>query len=151
MLKEIFVDIQGFIGMYQVSNFGNIKSFRRKETIILKPFKDTNGYHRVSLCGKDYAVHRLVANAFLPKIENKDLVNHKDLNKTNNNIENLEWCNSRENATHYHNSENPCVQITEANTYSVKIYKNKKQVHLGTFKTLELANYTYKNAISKLR
>lgn len=151
MLKEIFVDIQGFIGMYQVSNFGNIKSFRRKKPIILKPFKDTNGYHRVTLCGKDYAVHRIVANAFLPKIENKDLVNHKDLNKTNNHIENLEWCNCRENVTHYHNSENPCVQITEANTYSVKIYKNKKQVHLGTFKTLELANYTYKNAISKLR
>ena len=73
MLKEIYVDIQGFIGLYKISNFGNVKSFRRKEPIILSPFKDTNGYHRVSLCGKDYSVHRLVANAFLPKIENKDL------------------------------------------------------------------------------
>jgi hypothetical protein len=150
MLKETFVDIQGFIGLYQVSNFGNIKSFRRKEPIILTPFKDTNGYHRVTLCGKDYAVHRLVAYAFLPKIENKDIVNHKDLNKTNNFIDNLEWCNTRENALHYHNSDNPCVQVTEAKTYSVKIYKNRKQVHLGTFKTLQEANCVYMDEFAKL-
>jgi hypothetical protein len=150
MLKEIYVDIQGFIGLYKISNFGNVKSFRRKEPIILSPFKDTNGYHRVSLCGKDYSVHRLVANAFLPKIENKDLVNHKDLVKTNNSIDNLEWCNNRENVLHYFNSDNPCVQVTKANTYSVKIYKNKKQVHLGTFKTLEQANNIYKMELSQL-
>jgi hypothetical protein len=150
MLKEIYVDIQGFIGLYKISNFGNVKSFRRKEPIILSPFKDTNGYHRVSLCGKDYSVHRLVANAFLPKIENKDLVNHKDLVKTNNRIDNLEWCNNRENVLHYFNSDNPCVQVTKANTYSVKIYKNKKQVHLGTFKTLEQANNIYKMELSQL-
>ena len=150
MLKEIYVDIQGFIRLYKISNFGNVKSFRRKEAIILSPFKDTNGYHRVSLCGKDYSVHRLVANAFLPKIENKDLVNHKDLVKTNNRIDNLEWCNNRENVLHYFNSDNPCVQVTKANTYSVKIYKNKKQVHLGTFKTLEQANNIYKMELSQL-
>ena len=150
MLKEIYVDIQGFIGLYQISNFGNVKSFRRKETIILTPFKDTNGYHRVSLCGKDYSVHRLVANAFLSKIENKDLVNHKDLVKTNNMVDNLEWCNNRENILHYFNSNNPCVQVTKANTYSVKIYKNKKQVHLGTFKTLQEANNIYKMELSQL-
>jgi len=150
MLKEIYVDIQGFIGLYQVSNYGNIKSFRRKEPIILKPFKDTNGYHRVTLCKRDYAVHRIVANAFLPKIENKDLVNHKDLDKTNNILTNLEWCNNRENVLHYFNSDNPCVQITKAKTYSVKIYKNKKQVHLGTFKTLEEANSIYKLEMSQL-
>ena len=150
MLKEIYVDLQGFIGLYKISNFGNVKSFRRKEPIILTPFKDTNGYCRVSLCGKDYSVHRLVANAFLPKIENKDLVNHKDLVKTNNRIDNLEWCNNRENVLHYFNSDNPCVQVTKANTYSVKIYKNKKQVHLGTFKTLEQANNIYKMELSQL-
>ena len=150
MLKEIYVDIQGFIGLYKISNFGNVKSYRRKEPIILSPFKDTNGYHRVSLCGKDYSVHRLVANAFLHKIENKDLVNHKDLIKTNNRIDNLEWCNNRENILHYFNSNNPCVQVTKANTYSVKIYKNKKQVHLGTFKTLEQANNIYKMELSQL-
>ena len=150
MLKEIYVDIQGFIGLYKISNFGNVKSYRKKEPIILSPFKDTKGYHRVSLCGKDYSVHRLVANAFLPKIDNKDLVNHKDLIKTNNRVDNLEWCNNRENVLHYFNSNNPCVQVTKANTYSVKIYKNKKQVHLGTFKTLEQANYIYKMELSQL-
>lgn len=150
MLKEIFVDIQGFIGLYQISNFGNIKSFRRKEPIILKPFKDTNGYHRVTLCKKDYSVHRLVANAFLPKIESKDLVNHIDLNKTNNRVDNLEWCNNRENILHYFKSENPCVKFTDAKTYSVKLYKNRKQVHLGTFKTLEEANNIYRLEVAKL-
>ena len=150
MLEEKFVDIQGFIGMYQVSNFGNIKSFRREVPIILKPFKDTNGYYRVSLCGKDYPIHRLVANAFLPKIENKDIVNHKDLTKTNNNISNLEWCNNRENTNHYHNRENPCVQLTKHKNYAVKIYKNKKQVYLGTFKTIEEANNVYQNEILNL-
>ena len=150
MLKEIYLNIEGFLGIYQVSNLGNIKSLRRKEPIILKPFKDTGGYHRVSLCGKDYSVHRIVANAFLPKIKNKDMVNHKDYDKTNNTVTNLEWCNNRENILHYFNSENPCVQITKANTYSVKIYKNRKQVHIGTFKTLEEANMVYKNELIKL-
>ena len=143
MLKEIFIDIQGFIGLYQVSNFGNIKSLRKDVPIILKPFKDTNGYYRVSLYNKDYSVHRLVANAFLPKIENKDVVNHLDLIKTNNNVLNLQWCNNRENTNHYHNRLNPGVHITKNNRFLVKIYKNKKQCYLGTFDTINEASERY--------
>ena len=94
-MEEIWKDIKGYEGLYQVSNLGRVKSKRT----ILKPAKCE--YLKVSLCKKGsqntYYVHRLVATAFLSNENNYTHVNHKDENKYNNNVDNLEWCDSKYN------------------------------------------------------
>lgn len=92
---EIWKDIVGYEGLYQVSNLGRVKSsFRYKK--ILKQFEDNKDYLRVTLYknnkSKSIKVHKLVAEAFIPNPNNYNCVNHKDENKTNNNVENLEFC-----------------------------------------------------------
>lgn len=89
---------------YMVSNKGNVKSLNYKQTgleKIMKQKKRKNGYCEISLRNKDggrwFLVHRLVAMAFIPNPENKPQVNHKDENKENNSVENLEWMTSQEN------------------------------------------------------
>ena len=97
---EIYKDIQGYEG-YQVSNHGNIKSLgngkSRKEKI-LKPVNTTKCYLQVELSKqgkrKKYLVHRLVAQAFIDNPNNLPQVNHKDEDKTNNHVTNLEWCDA---------------------------------------------------------
>ena len=96
---EVWKDIAGYEGLYQVSNLGRVKSLRnnkmRKEKI-LKVKKNTTGYLYLSLyknnVGKNYLLHRLVAKTFLKNPNNYPCINHKDENKENNNINNLEWC-----------------------------------------------------------
>ena len=92
-MEEIWKDIEGYEGLYQVSNMGRVKSVR-KNIILSQSIK--NGYKRVALCAnnnpKDYYIHRLVATAFIPNHDNLPQVNHKDENKTNNCVNNLEWC-----------------------------------------------------------
>lgn len=93
-MEEIWKDIEGYEGLYQVSNMGRVKSVRKN--IILKNSIARNGYKRVHLYknkkGKHFQIHRLVANAFIPNPDNLPQVNHKDENKLNNCADNLEWC-----------------------------------------------------------
>lgn len=105
-MKEVWKDIEGYEGLYQVSNLGRVKSLPRtkktksgvtyitKEKILM--FRNCAGYNRCSLTknnkSKNIYVHRLVARAFIPNPKNYKYINHKDCNPSNNKIENLEWC-----------------------------------------------------------
>lgn len=89
---------------YFVSNYGSVISLYRNNPIILQPFLCGSGgsqYYYVSICGKDYRINRLVAQAFLPNPENKPFVHHKDHNKLNNHYSNLEWATPKENIEAY--------------------------------------------------
>ena len=101
-MKEIWRDKKYYEGRYQVSNCGRVKSLKRKNVLkekILKPYVDKDGYLTVALNNprKTFLVHRLVAEAFIPNPDNLPCVNHKDENKQNNVVSNLEWCDRKYN------------------------------------------------------
>lgn len=112
-MNEIWKDIKGYEGQYQVSNLGRVKSLDRYvpcnrgvtllKSQIMKPM-ERKGYLRVSLSkdNKDtaFSIHRLVADAFVDNPDNKPQVNHIDGNKQNNIASNLEWCTNGENQLH---------------------------------------------------
>lgn len=115
MLNEIWVDIKGYEGYYQVNNLGDIRSMDRvliypdgskknKKGILKKYSNLKNGYLLCSLNKnhktKALLVHTIVAMAFIPNPYNKSQVNHKDGNKKNNKVENLEWVTPSENQLH---------------------------------------------------
>ena len=117
-MQEIWKDIIGYEGTYQVSNLGNVRSLHwnhSNKIRLLTPFLNS-GYLRVGFRTnnvlKNYLIHVLVANAFIPNPESKPQVNHKDGNKLNNNVSNLEWVSASENVVHAktHNliNKNPC-------------------------------------------
>lgn len=108
-MKEVWKDIEGYEGLYQVSNLGQVRSFprqgtRTKQIHILKPMFNHKGYLQVNLMKKgkmsSRRIHRLVAKAFIPNKERKEQVNHINGVKTDNRVENLEWCTNQENMTH---------------------------------------------------
>lgn len=100
---EIWKDIVGYEGFYQVSNLGNVRSLDRidcknhfREGKVCKKIFTEDGYYKVSLnkdsIEKRFFIHRLVAIHFIDNPNNLECVNHKDENKINNSVENLEWC-----------------------------------------------------------
>lgn len=113
-MEETWKSVVGYEGLYEVSNLGNVRSVDRtlnckdgkikhRKGHLLSP-KTDEGYFRVSL-SKDgvkklYKVHRLVAMAFIPNPDNLPVVNHKDEDKKNNKVENLEWCTVQYNSTY---------------------------------------------------
>ena len=90
--KEEFRDIPGYEGLYEVSNLGRV----RRNGRILKPLKHRDGYLKIDLnkqgIRKGVYIHRLVGLAFIPNPDNLPCINHKDEDKTNNTVKNLEWC-----------------------------------------------------------
>ena len=118
-MKEVWKDIKGFEGRYQVSNFGNVMSLNYNKTgkkRLLKPSKHyKNGYLLVGLHKdgkvKMYLVHRLVAQAFLENPHKYKEINHLDECKTNNAINNLEWCDRKYNCNYGTRTERTCRAI----------------------------------------
>ena len=102
--NEEWKDIENYEGIYQVSNFGRIKSFHEDKIRICKPSISNMGYLKVTLCKngvkKSFAVHILVARAFILNPENKPQVNHKNCDKLNCTVDNLEWVTNGENQSH---------------------------------------------------
>ena len=102
--KETWKPVVGYEGLYEVSSKGDVRNLKTGR--ILKPFYNTKGYVMVNLTSTSNdktkkLVHRLVAQAFIPNNDqSKTLINHKDENKRNNSVANLEWCTYKYNANY---------------------------------------------------
>jgi hypothetical protein len=153
-MQEIWKDVKGYEGLYQVSSLGKVKSLSREvkgrgnskrllPERILKPTNNGHGYELVMLSKKGKTkgkvVHRLVAEAFIPNPDNKKEVNHIDGIKDENYVENLEWVTRKENCRHAH--ENGFVKISKgANHYkSKKVYSERLDKEFVSIK--EAADY----------
>ena len=147
--SEIWKDVAGYDGFYQVSNKGNVRSVARKDSIgrkrgglILKPAYDRGGYLTVGLCkngkSKTKNVHRLVAETFIPNTKGFLEVNHKDENKSNNRVENLEWCTREYNVNYGTRTEKVCKKVRAVNiktgdvvTFNSTVEAGRKGYHCG--------------------
>lgn len=110
-MPEIWKDVKGYEGLYQISNFGKVKSLERSvkfghskrivEETLLHPTDNGNGYKIVGLRKngkrKNFYIHRLIAEAFIPNPLNLKYINHIDFNRSNNSVGNLEWCTQKDN------------------------------------------------------
>ena len=116
-MNEEWRQIQGYEGLYEVSNLGRVKSLERYDKMgrlikekTLNPRKHKKGYLYVGLSKdgiqKKYSIHRLVAIAFIPNPNNLPQVNHKDENKENNCLDNLEWCTNEYNCNYGNHGKN---------------------------------------------
>lgn len=103
-MKEVEREIENYEGLYTVSDMGNVYSYRRGKKYKMVGQLNHRGYHVVGLTknkqARGFMVHRLVASAFIPSVDGKDYVNHKDFSKLNNCVDNLEWMTHRENLEH---------------------------------------------------
>ena len=142
MINEEWRDVKGYEGFYQVSNSGRVKSllyhtrhgiFSRDK--VLSP-TNRDGYRLVGFQVKNsrrtLSVHRLVAEAFLPNFEGKKEVNHKDFNRSNNRVDNLEWCTPVENnhhtlnagrANHARGEQTGSAKLTESQVKRIRLMK----------------------------
>lgn len=132
-MQEIWKDVKGYEGRYQVSNLGRVKSLnylQKGKEQILKATK-IKGYLVVNLYkegkAKIYTIHRLVAKTFIENPDNLPQVNHKDECKTNNIVDNLEWCSAKYN-NNYGSRTQRCV---DSNTNNPKFSKKVLCVETG--------------------
>lgn len=104
-MEEIWKDVPCFEGKYQVSSLGRLKRYHNGKYVIMAARHRGHSYLGVTLTKnefkKDFYIHRLVAEVFIPNPNGLPQVNHKDFNKENNTIDNLEWCTGPENVKHY--------------------------------------------------
>ena len=139
---EEWRDIEGYEGLYQVSNLGRIKSFRdnhynfREKILKLKYHND--GYVYINLCKdhnqKTFRVHKLVAQAFIPNPKKYNEINHKDENKQNNKAENLEWCD-REYNNNYGTKKDRFIDTRGTKVRCIntgKIYRSTREASRDT-------------------
>ena len=165
-MKETWRDIKGYEGKYKVSNLGNVKSFKKevKGRLLSMPQKD-NGYLVTTLfkggrgTGKQFTIHRLVAEAFLDEKEGCNIVNHLDGNKTNNDVRNLEWTTYKGNYKHAYEmklridpkGEGNCNSIL--NEQIVRMIRNWNETNPAYFTDEKLARCfgVKRNTINSIR
>ena len=132
-MSEIWKTIKEYNGDYEVSNYGNVRTNIGTTPRLLKPYF-LDGYAFVHLRGKNIRIHRLVAAAFIENPNNYECVNHKDYNRLNNHVENLEWCTKKYNAIysrtrfikpHASTRTLKYIRQTKSNTYQVQIRSRK--------------------------
>jgi hypothetical protein len=140
---EIWKNITGYDGKYQVSNYGRVKNIRTKNFLgcnaksgytIVNLFKDSKQ--------KSFGIHRLVAKEFLNNFDKDLMVNHIDFNKSNNHVNNLEMVTNRENQCHSVKSKNKYIGVSFHSIYKVwtaQIMINGKLKYIGRFKSEEEA------------
>lgn len=133
---EIWRDIEGFEGKYQISNLGRVKSLRFNKSTrskILKNAINNYGYHTVTLYNDSSRyvkqIHRLVAETFIKNEDIKPHVNHIDGNKSNNNVNNLEWCSVKENVDHAYEHN----LISNHRNTPIKIRCNELNIDFDSF------------------
>lgn len=128
---EIWKDVDGYNGLYQISNIGRVKSLKKDYERIMTPTDNGSGYLIVGLkkdkVRKNHYVHRLVASAFCKNPNNKKYVNHIDYDKSNNNCKNLEWCSQSENVKHSANRMRHRKKVSHSNTGHQYISYSKKR------------------------
>lgn len=172
MEKEIWKDVLGYEGLYEISNMGNIRSLDRtivtkrkniriKKGKILTPTKTAVGYYVVvlhkDLKQKSFSVHKLMAITFLNHVPcgYKEVVNHKDFDKLNNKLSNLELVSQRENTNQKHlDSLSKFTGVTfskERNCWVSRIHFGNKNVYLGSCSSEEEASELYENALLSIQ
>lgn len=127
-MLETWKPINEYEDIYEISNIGRIRNVKNKK--IVKSYITKHGYKRVQLSKngkrKNHFIHRLVAEVFIPKPNDKNYVNHIDFNRTNNNIKNLEWTTAKENIHHsMDNIVKAALRTKKPVTKHHNIYKNR--------------------------
>lgn len=148
-----FISIPNYEELYLIDKFGNIWSINKQR--LLHHRLTQNGYHRIGLFdnyhkGKDFYVHRLVAQLFIPNPRNCNEINHKDGNKANNNVDNLEWVTHSENHVHSRSvlkeligAKNGCAKLTEEQVISIR---NDRKNGLNLREIAEKYKISWENA-----
>ena len=159
MIEE-WKDIIGYEGLYQISNFGNVKSLKYSKSKFLKGAVNNCGYRQVNLCKnsivKSFKIHQLVATHFLNHIVNgyEKVINHIDFNRLNNEVSNLEIVSPRENTNKKHlqsSSNSTGVSWHKGRSRWIsQIYHTGKLNFLGYFKTESEASNAYQNELLKI-
>ena len=149
---EIWKKIDEYPG-YEVSNYGNVKSFKYKEPRILKPAIGMKGYFYVNLCRfdkkyKKHYLHRLVSSSFIRRINSNEQIDHRDSNKLNNKLENLDIVDNRINQLRNKRSVLPGAH-KDGDKYRSRIQINGEIIYVGRFNTAEEAHEAYKNKLKE--
>lgn len=155
---EQWLPVIGYEGFYEISDLGRVKSLRFGKEKILKLGSEKNKYFNVELwlngIGKNRRVHQLVAESFLNHTPNKHLlvVNHKDFNKHNNILYNLEIITNRENTNKKHLKSSSIYTgvYKYKNKWRATIIISKKTVYLGVFEKEIDAHYAYENKLASI-
>ena len=166
IIQEIWRDVPGWEGVYQISNKGRIKSFKVCPSgKIMSLCNQTGDYIRFVLQKhgrnkKTVLVHRLVAKVFIPNPLNLPVVNHKDGNKQNNSVDNLEWCTRSQNTSHafktglrnYNGCKNPHSKLTQSDVETIRrIYVRGKHCEnnsYGLAKRYNVSPKTIQNVVN---
>lgn len=161
-MEEVWKSIDGYDGRYEISNFGRFKSYAQDKTVgkIKYGSPQKKGYLAVSLQNNEghkvtKKIHRLVAEAFIPNPDNLPQVNHKDEDKKNNHVNNLEWCDN----TYNHNYgtrnnraglKNRCHPLTSKRIYSID--KDGNVEHFGSIlEAKRIYGFSHGNIIRALK